>query len=313
MNTLVDDISAAGIEIAHNVSGSTLTTYRVGGDVHHVVTLHSRTDIDTLTNVLSSHADVLNADNTITIGKGSNLIVADSGFDGCVFVLGDELATWDGQFVEHGDDLEIDVPAGVGLPAFARQCAPLGISGLEFYVGIPGSIGGAVAMNAGGHGQQTSDVLISAESLNLTNGTSQTRTINQCDFSYRHSCFVSTDLVFSARLLAHAGDADDIKEKIDSIVSWRRENQPGGRNVGSVFQNPEDVSAGSLIEKCELKGIRIGGAHVSEKHANFIQADDNATAADVMSLISHVQSVVADSTGYQLETEVRYIGNYANG
>ncbi|MFN8015235.1 MAG: UDP-N-acetylmuramate dehydrogenase, partial [Acidimicrobiia bacterium] len=191
-----------------------------------------------------------------------------------------------------------------------RQCASNCVGGLEFYVGIPGSVGGAVAMNAGGHNCQTSDVLRSTNCLSLETGDFVNFDKDLCNFDYRKSRFTNSDFIVDATFEGFKRDEETIKERLDEIVKWRRENQPGGRNVGSVFQNPADCSAGELIEKAGLKGFSIGGAQVSEKHANFIQAAQDAKAQDIYDLIGHVKKHIFETTGYDLKTEVRYIGNY---
>ncbi len=308
LHAFVDALEGAGITVARDVSGSTLTTYRVGGPIAYCITLTSRDEINQLSTIISTNfCEQFNETNVVTIGKGSNVIVDDDGFDGCVFLLDGELATFNGSPIHTDGQITVAVGGGVSLPTFARQCVPEGISGLEFYVGIPGSVGGAVAMNAGGHGKQTSDVLVSCNVLDLCTGVTERFSNESCQFEYRHSRFRPTDIIYSAQFRGVHGESEEIKKTIDAIVGWRREHQPGGRNVGSVFQNPPDVAAAQLIDECNLKGFRIGGAHVSEKHANFIQADDNATAGDIRKLIEHVRAVVLETTGHQLKTEVRYI------
>lgn len=301
----LDDVTKLGINVSHDVDSSTLNTYRVGGPLAHVITLASRADCENLSSLIThTYQGTLTKDNVVTIGRGSNIIVSDNGFNGVVIVFTDELIACDHLVGQS----TIDVSAGVALPVLARQCASYELSGLEFYVGIPGSVGGAVAMNAGGHGKQTSDVLVSTDCIDLISGLLTTYPLEECEYSYRHSRFRSTDLIISAQYNVERGQESAIKDTLQSIVQWRRENQPGGRNVGSIFRNPEHASAGSLIERSGLKGYRVGGAYVSPKHANFIQADAGATARDIVGLISHVQRVVADATGTMLHTEVRLIG-----
>ena len=313
LTDFIDAVQSAGLNVKNDLSGAMLTTYRVGGPIAHCVSLTSRDDINSLAGIISSHfVGQLNDRNVVTIGKGSNLLVDDQGFSGCVFRLAGELAEFNGSSNRIDDQIRVTVGGGVPLPTFARQCVPEAIAGLEFYVGIPGSVGGAVAMNAGGHGKQTSDVLVSCNVLNLSSGIIERFSNESCHFSYRHSRFRLTDIIYSAQFEGKEGDPARIKRDVDSIVQWRREHQPGGRNVGSVFQNPPDISAGELIDKCELKGFRIGGAYVSEKHANFILSDEGATAADVYAVIEHIRTVVFESTGYKLDTEVRHIGKYDN-
>lgn len=310
-DSFLDTCESAGLVTQRKLSGADLSTYRVGGDLSHVITLESFDDVKKLGHVIATEfPGKFEADDAVCIGRGSNIVIDDEGFSGIVFLFSDELATWQGP--QANSDF-ITVPAGVALPMLARQCVAHGLSGIEFYVGIPGSVGGAVAMNAGGHGKQTSDVLRSCMALDLTTGAINTFTNEDCHFSYRHSRFSTLDVVVSAEFKVSRDDSADLKSKLDEIVQWRRDNQPGGRNVGSVFQNPPEISAGALIEQCGLKNFRVGGAYVSEKHANFIQADENATAEDIRNLIHHVRDVVAESTGTILKTEVRFIGTHHDG
>ena len=310
----VSELIVAGVPVKKDVPGESITTYRVGGNISYLVEINSLQDVQKIAEIIEkSFVGQLTNSNVATIGNGSNIIVADTGFNGCIFRIGGELAEIQNVTTLKYDKYNVEVGSGTSLPVFSRQCASKGISGLEFYVGIPGTVGGAVAMNAGGHGKQTSEVLTSCEVLNLQLGIVEKFNNDACDFSYRHSRFVSTDLVFSARFDAGSGDPEKIKKSIDEIVQWRRDFQPGGRNVGSVFQNPIGKSAGQLIEESDLKGVRIGGAHVSTKHANFIQADEGASAKDVIDLIEHIKRVVYEITGQTLSTEVRYVGNYGYG
>lgn len=303
VSVLVEKLKADGFEVSHDVFASNLTTYRLGGSLKSVVMLKNYEEVERLASHLCDLR--LESNEIFILGNGSNVIVNDSGFSGIVFKFSGDLAD-----VISFKDSEVEVGAGMLLPKFARKCVSEGFSGTEFYVGIPGSIGGAIAMNAGGHGKQTSDVLKVAKVLSLTTGEIKDYKTDECDFSYRHSAFAATDLIVSGTfaVVHNQADATQSKSELDSIVKWRRENQPGGRNIGSVFQNAESASAGSLIEQCNLKGFRIGGAFVSDKHANFIQAEDGAKASDVIELIEHVRKVVKQQTGIELKNEVRYIG-----
>jgi UDP-N-acetylmuramate dehydrogenase len=190
----------------------------------------------------------------------------------------------------------------------ARRAAAAGIGGLEFFVGIPGAVGGAVRMNAGGHGRETVEVLTTARCLDLTTGAVAERKPAQLDLRYRGSNVRPTDLVLDAHFVGTRAEADECNRQIAAIVQWRREHQPGGSNAGSVFRNPLGDAAGRLIEASGLKGLRVGGAVVSEKHANFFVADDGATATDVVTLIGDVQRRVQERSGVRLEPELHLIG-----
>jgi UDP-N-acetylmuramate dehydrogenase len=164
-------------------------------------------------------------------------------------------------------------------------------------------------MNAGGHGAETSDTLVAAEVVSLSGEPARrTRKREELDFSYRHSALSEDEVVVSARFSLTPGDPAASNARIQQIVRWRRENQPGGQNAGSVFTNPPGDSAGRLVDEAGLKGFRIGTAAVSEKHANFIQADPGGSADDVWRVVQAVRRQVAAATGIELELEVRFMG-----
>jgi UDP-N-acetylmuramate dehydrogenase len=199
--------------------------------------------------------------------------------------------------------------SAVPLPVLARRTAAAGRAGLEFFVGIPGSVGGAVRMNAGGHGRETADVLVAAEVFDLAGeGGFQARGATDLALGYRRSNLASGEIVVGATLTATADSVPDCEARIADVVRWRREHQPGGANAGSVFANPPGDSAGRLVDAAGLKGLRVGGAVVSEKHANFFQAEAGATADDVHRLVLEVQRRVRDATGIELRPELRMVG-----
>jgi UDP-N-acetylmuramate dehydrogenase len=207
------------------------------------------------------------------------------------------------------DATTVRAGAAVALPVLARRAAAAGRTGLEFYVGIPGSVGGAVRMNAGGHGRETADVLLDAEVADLAaGGAPEVRPLAALAFGYRCSALTPTEVVVGARFRVADGDARAAEEEVAGIVRWRREHQPGGSNAGSVFANPPGDSAGRLIDSLGLKGFRVGGAVVSPKHANFFQAEAGATADDVRRLVLEVRRRVLDATGVALVPELRMVG-----
>jgi UDP-N-acetylmuramate dehydrogenase len=229
-------------------------------------------------------------------------LVADGGFDGVVV----SLATgFDGLAIEG---TEVRAGASLALPVLARRTASAGLHGLEWAVGVPGSVGGAVRMNAGGHGSDTATTLVRYRWVDLHTGLVDEAPAERLAFGYRHAALAATDVVVSAVFALESGDPGEGKRTIDEIVAWRRAHQPGGSNAGSVFTNPPGDSAGRLIEACGLKGFRIGSAEVSPRHANFIQADPDGSADDVRRLIGHVQAEVTAATGVELRTEVRLVG-----
>jgi len=238
----------------------------------------------------------------LVVGNGSNLLVADAGFAGLMLVLGSGF---------EGLDLAgSDVRAGgaLALPTLARRTAAAGLTGLEWAVGVPGTVGGAVRMNAGGHGSDTVTTLVAFRVVDLVAATVTDRPVERLAATYRHTSVRATEVVVEATHRLAPGDPAVAKETIDEIVRWRRANQPGGANAGSVFTNPAGDSAGRLIDACGLKGLRIGSAEVSPKHANFIQADKGGSADDVRRVLDRVRAEVADATGVTLSTEVQMVG-----
>lgn len=282
-----------------------LTTYRVGGRAA-VFARIARADLPRL--AVAARDSGLPV---LVIGRGSNMLVADSGFAGiAVTLVGTE---------EH---IEIDAASstvvagsGVSLPVLARKTAASGLTGFEWAVGVPGSIGGAVRMNAGGHGSDMAASLIetvvfdvAAEGANA--GREVVLPLAEVGLGFRTSALADTAIVLAARLQLAPGDPVTSKREIDEIVAWRRANQPGGQNAGSVFVNPVpgEVTCGALIDAAGLRGLRIGTAAVSEKHANFIQADDGGSAADVRAVMRAVADRVAETSGYRLRSEIRLVG-----
>ena len=242
------------------------------------------------------------------VGKGSNLLVADAGFHGIVVHLGET-------FAEISIDQEkATVIAGGSafLPRVARQSAAAGLTGFEWAVGVPGSVGGAVRMNAGGHGSDMAATLQRVSVFDLESGAESggpdELTVDQLALGYRRSAVATTQVVLFAELQLEHGDRAESEAEISEIVRWRRAHQPGGQNAGSVFANPEGDSAGRLIDSLGLKGFRIGTAEVSTKHANFIQADADGSADDVHAVIVEVARRVASATGITLHPENRLIG-----
>jgi UDP-N-acetylmuramate dehydrogenase len=280
-----------------------LTTYRVGGAAARYLLAESLDD-------LVAVADAARAGGlpVLVVGRGSNLLVADAGFPGIAVQLGAafEDVTVDGCRVEAGGSAR--------LPQVARRTAREGCSGFEWAVGVPGSIGGAVRMNAGGHGSDIAASLVSARLVDLGAGAG-VRTVAAADLAlaYRSSAVRDTDVVVSATLQLAPGDRDASLREIDDIVRWRRENQPGGQNAGSVFTNPDGDSAGRLIDAAGCKGLRVGSAHVSPKHANFFQADEGGSADDVRALMREVQARVRAAFGVDLVPETRMIGFAGDG
>lgn len=273
------------------------TTYRVGGAAALFVELERDDDFSALSAPIAEIGVEV-----MVLGAGSNLLVAQGGFNGLVVALGKSF-----EWIEIDDDV-IRAGAATPLPVLARRAAAAGRGSLAWAVGVPGSVGGAVAMNAGGHGADTAGNLVSATTWNVRTGVMSERENASFEFSYRHALVSREEVVLSATFAAPQGDQTAAMRAIEEIVHWRREHQPGGRNAGSVFQNPEGDSAGRIIDELGLKGFRVGSAEVSTKHANFIQLDADGSSDDVEALIEQVIEIVATRRGIRLEPEVRRIG-----
>ncbi len=300
---LLDSLAAvlegfADLVIERHVTASNFCTYRVGGPLNIVVHVASPVALAEVAATLAEF-DVP----YLTIGNGSNLLVADRGFPGVALLLGDAFSeiTIDGTTVHAG--------AAAPLPVVARSAVSAGLTGFEWAVGVPGSIGGAVRMNAGGHGSDMAATLVSVEVADLSFGGLVHRGAESLDLGYRSSNLAAWQIVSRATLeLSIADDSTRGDETLRKIVAWRREHQPGGANAGSVFTNPVDDSAGRLIDEAGLKGHRVGTAEVSDKHANFIQVDAGGSADDVVQLMVDIVDRVWDAHGVRLHAETRLIG-----
>lgn len=275
------------------------TTYKLGGPAAVFATPRTTEELRLVSDAMrASDLPVL------VIGRGSNLLVADSGFPGIAVSLGALADT------VHVDDTLVTAGAAVALPVLARRTAALGLTGFEWAVGVPGSIGGAVRMNAGGHGSDIAASLQGVHLLDLHSGHHGWVEAERLHLRFRGSELADHQVVLDATLRLEHGHMATAEAALAEIVRWRREHQPGGQNAGSVFVNPVpgELAAAQLIDGLGLRGFAIGGAHVSEKHANFIQATEGATAADVRAVIEHVRTQVFEATGFLLRSEVRLVG-----
>jgi UDP-N-acetylmuramate dehydrogenase len=281
-----------------------MTTYGVGGPAAVFVEVASLDVLELLRDALEGTAVP-----TLVVGRGSNLLVSDAGFEGVALRLGAPFAQVVWPSADQGDAAVVTVGAAMALPVLARQAAERGWSGLSWAVGVPGSVGGAVRMNAGGHGSDMAAVVRRYTWVDLADrGAGGVDDVSALHYGYRSSSVGANHLVLSAELQVVPGQSDKEKAALAEIVRWRRQHQPGGSNAGSVFTNPEGDSAGRLIEAAGLKGLRLGTAHVSEKHANFIQADQDGKADDVRALMDEVRARVQAECGVALTTEVRLLG-----
>ncbi len=276
-----------------------LTTYRVGGPAALTVDTE---DLATLSRVRCAvRATGLPV---VVVGRGSNLLVADAGFPGIAVVLGAGLAH------VRIEGTQVVAGGAAALPVVARQTVAAGLAGFEWAVGVPGTVGGGVRMNAGGHGSDMAASLRSVHVVDLAGERDGWVDAGRLGLRFRGSGLGDTEVVVAAEIGLVPGDRERSEAELAEIVRWRREHQPGGHNGGSVFVNPVPgvLSAGEVIDRCGLKGFRIGTAQVSDKHANFILADEHGSADDVKAVIDHVREVVRSREGIVLHSEHRIVG-----
>jgi UDP-N-acetylmuramate dehydrogenase len=286
-----------------------MTTYRVGGDAALFVDARSMDQL-----VAVAETSIETGVPVLVVGRGSNMLISDDGFRGIALSISHLAGHIEIPQSAPGGTTERVVTAGggVSLPTMARRTAAAGLTGFEWAVGVPGSIGGAVRMNAGGHGSDMAACLVDVVVFDMSNPGDDLHAVDvtQLGLGFRASVFPASQVVIEARLRLADGDRRQSESTISEIVRWRREHQPGGQNCGSVFVNPVpgEVTAGGLIDELGLRGFRIGSAWVSDKHANFIQADEGGAAADVRAVIEAVRERVAAHSGFNLRSEVRLVG-----
>ena len=307
----VFDAVAVGSDIQRRVGVKTsrveplarFTTMRVGGPADLFATVHNLFELRALVRFARQRGLP-----HLILGRGSDLVISDRGIRGLVIQDRAEGSRLD------GDRFIAD--AGVPMARAATETQKAGLTGLEFGLAIPGTVGGAVWANAGAHDADVAGILDSARVLDAA-GSEAIIPAAELGLSYRDSRFKHAsgdgpqELILDATFRLSAADPDVIKGRLDEIRRWRQAHQPLGLpSAGSVFRNPDGDSAGRLIEAAGLKGYRIGGAVVSEKHANFIVNDQKGTAADVRRVGDHVREVVASATGVELVYEVEFVGDW---
>ena len=291
-----------------NVDLSQFTTYKVGGTAALHMMVSSIDDLYLVSAVLAEVELPI-----LVIGRGSNLLISDSGFKGLALTIGGLADYVD--LPNRDEEPEVEPIAlfggSVALPVAARQSVARGLTGFEWGVGVPGSVGGAVRMNAGGHGSDMASSVTSVRMFHLRKGLEAHVNAVDLGLRFRGSALDDHHVVLSATVDLEWSKSPEASEaELQEVVRWRRENQPGGQNAGSVFVNPEPgkVSAGAVIDELGMRGLRVGSAQVSEKHANFIQADVGGSAQDVVALMAEVRRRVRDERGYVLRSEIRLVG-----
>jgi UDP-N-acetylmuramate dehydrogenase len=307
MTTVTFDAVAIGTEIQRRVGVKTsrdeplarFTTMRVGGPADLFATVHNLFELRALVRFARAREIA-----HFVLGRGSDLVISDRGFRGLVIQDRAESSRVDGS--------TYTAAAGVPMARAATETQKAGLTGLEFGLAIPGTVGGAVWANAGAHEADVAAVLESARILDAT-GREEIVPVSELELQYRDSRFKQRreELVLEATFALEPADQDTIKARLDDIRRWRQAHQPLGLpSAGSVFRNPEGDSAGRLIEAASLKGTRIGGAVVSDKHANFIVNDQKGSAADVRRLGDQVRDAVAAATGTELRYEIEFVGDW---
>jgi UDP-N-acetylmuramate dehydrogenase len=272
-------------------------SWRIGGPAKQLYQPADREDLIYFLRSLSPKEKIL------WIGLGSNLLIRDTGFDGTVIITQGSLNE-----IKQLDDNIVNIEAGVACGTVARFCARRGLTGIEFLAGVPGTMGGALAMNAGAHGGETWQFVTQCETIDRYGNTS-IRPASDYDVGYRYVKHPKEEWFLAGQLTLIPGNAEQSLAKIKSLLEHRLATQPINLpNCGSVFRNPPNNFAAKLIESCGLKGKRIGGAAVSTKHANFIINDQNASAADIESLINLVAENVEQQHGIKLIREVHVVG-----
>jgi UDP-N-acetylmuramate dehydrogenase len=291
---LEQELTGTGVTVVPRAALDQLTTLRVGGPAGLLVTVEDEQALVAVTAATARRAVPL-----LVLGRGSNLLVQDEGWPGVVLRLGSGFrgTVVDGTTVRAG--------AAEPMPSVAVHTARLGLTGFAWGAAVPGTMGGGVRMNAGAHGADMAASLVSARVLDGRSGAVEEWEAGRLELRYRHSALEPHHVVVSVELVLEPDDPVRVMAEIDAIRTWRREHQPLNRpSCGSVFTNPPGRSAGALIEEAGLKGVRIGGAEVSETHANFIVTSEGACAADVAALIDLVAERVHEHAGIELRAEV---------
>ncbi len=294
--------------IKKNEPMSAHTTFRTGGSADLYIVPRNTKETAALIRYFK-----LNKLPYFVIGNGSNLLVSDKGYRGAVIDLGRNDGT---EFTMlgyewQGDKLIADVGAGCFLSAVGNIAANIGATGFEELTGIPGCIGGACIMNAGAYGREMKDVVESVEIIDM-DGNIRKLARDEIEFRYRGSSLMDDGcIVCRAEIGLSKGNTEDIKAKCEELFNKRKESQPlEYPSAGSTFKRPEGYFAGKLISDAGLKGYKVGGAEVSEKHAGFVINKDHATSEDIYKLIQDVKAKILDKDGVELEPEVRFLGDF---
>ena len=281
----------------YKIKLSTVTTYKFGGYCNNFYKI-SNNDINLFDEAFSNKEYFI-------LGKGSNVAFSDKDYEGNVINPDfNEIS-----FIKNLG--EVKVGSSVFLPDIARFYKDKNLINAEFLIGIPGSVGGAVKMNAGAYGWEFSDILSSIEVYNLVTKKIETLDKDDLNFSYRSSSNLENKVIISATLIGTEGDPALIKSRLKENIKYRKDTQPSAiYNAGSVFKNTDQYSAGELIDKAGLKGFSIDGVKVSTKHANFFVASKGANSSSLYKLVNHVKEVVDSKFGVSLQKEILFVGKF---
>ncbi len=281
----------------YKIKLSTVTTYKFGGYCNNFYKI-SNNDINLFDEAFSNKEYFI-------LGKGSNVAFSDKDYEGNV------INPYFNEISFNKNLGEVKVGSSVFLPDIARFYKDKNIINAEFLIGIPGSVGGAVKMNAGAYGWEFSDILSSIEVYNLVTKKIETLDKDDINFSYRSSSNLENKVIISATLIGTEGDSALIKSRLKENIKYRKDTQPSAiYNAGSVFKNTDQYSAGELIDKAGLKGFSIDGVKVSTKHANFFVASKGANSSSLYKLVNHVKEVVDSKFGVSLQKEILFIGKF---
>ncbi len=281
----------------NSVNLSEVTTYRFGGFCKNFINIQSEDELSDLENIIKGKQNVI-------LGKGSNVAFSDKEFYGNVLTPKFEELTLT-------DNFEIKVGSSVFLPKLSRFFKDNLLSNGEFLIGIPGTVGGAIKMNAGAYGWEFSELLKDLRCFDLETFKIEILKKEELDFSYRKSKNLDNKIILSATLTVEKGDKKIINKNLSDFNEKRKKSQPAAiYNAGSVFKNTSDYYAGELIDNAGLKGYEIDGVRVSEKHANFFVAEKGAKAISLFNLVQYVKDKVSNKFGITLEEEIIFIGDF---
>ena len=299
MTNLINELKSNNISYKLDEPMSKHTSFKTGGNAAVFVDIENAESLGKVLRICEETGTDI-----FVLGKGSNLLVSDDGIrDKAVIHLSTDFAE-----MKLLDETTIEVQAGASLASLCKFALANSLTGLEFAYGIPGSVGGAAYMNAGAYGGEMKDVVTRVNHLDKK-GNTGSYCGDELDFSYRHSAYSDSDLIITSVVIKlEKGNQAEIEAQMTDVMGRRVDKQPlEYPSAGSVFKRPEGYFAGALIEQSDLKGKRVGGAMVSEKHAGFIINYDNATTTDVINLIKHCQKTVFDKFGVELHTEIKFV------